>query len=472
MTTYRDFYSDINLSIEILNRDDLLSNISILIAGFGSAFFVLIPYVANLVIASRIKEIIKENEAAKGWFQYHTPVFTVLVVLSGGVYVALSVVASNIFGLRIFSCGLTQYELKKLNKLKVIGTVMIENVPQLICQAIYTVALIRTQGKTTTAVQLAFVASSLSIIASTLTYMIERDASDTKVIQYHITTHRIPTTDTINDYEKKKIKDNRGRARALGEGIAEVFGIAAKNIEVGSSMITKHGVITHIVHYLYDEDLETMQQELVDNQIMVTPKYFVSQLFATLKEDINDLFCNHFTLDNDFEVTLDVKLGIESRIKKTLRSFPTVPPALNMVNSQSQSRSPKSYNRRAAILQNVVRTATLQSIQSIPPAQQRVANTGTQAKSECIRAIEAYCNHQGINDDDQKQQAIINLMKSMNTMKSLMLDYAIHGIEEERDIEGMHGSTTDVLRRAITASNTTALAFAIAAPANTSSDED
>eukprot|EP01084_Bolivina_argentea_P022105 41080_1 len=100
-----DFYSDVNLSIEITSRDDFLEDWLILISGIGSIFFVLVPYIANLLIAARIKEIIKHNAAAKGWFQYNTPVFTVLVVLSGGVYAALSLVSSRIFGLKIMSCG-------------------------------------------------------------------------------------------------------------------------------------------------------------------------------------------------------------------------------------------------------------------------------------------------------------------------------------------------------------------------------
>ena len=87
-----------------------------MVAGFGSCFFVLVPYIANLVIASRIKEIIKDNVAAKSWFQGNTPIFTVFVVLSGGCHAALSVVSSNVFGLKLFSCGITRYELKQLGK--------------------------------------------------------------------------------------------------------------------------------------------------------------------------------------------------------------------------------------------------------------------------------------------------------------------------------------------------------------------
>ena len=368
---YRDFYSDLNLSIEILTRDDLLEDILILIAGFGSGFFVLVPYIANLVIASRIKEIIKHNAAAKGWFQYHTPIFTVLVVLSGGCHAALSVVSSNVFGVKLLSCGITQYELKQLGKIRIIGTVLVENIPQLICQGLYTVALARSGQIITTAVQAAFIASTLSIISSSLSFMIERDASDTKAVQYYVSTQcsfrsqkadnndidinddshgeeqlgfikQLSTfnkrgeeiTDSaanpsaqpspmkkhgITEEEKQNLLNNRGRTMALGENIAEVFGIPTKNIEVGYSMITRYGIITHVIHYVYDDDLEMMEEELlnekmdVNRDIIVTPKYFVSQLFAATKTDIRDVFRNHFILNEDFEVGFHHRLGIKRR---------------------------------------------------------------------------------------------------------------------------------------------------------------
>merc|ERR1712176_1725184 len=335
----------------------------------GSVFFVLVPYVANLFIASRIKNIIRNNAAAKAWFQSNTPVFTVLVVLSGGCHAALSLVSSRISGLTILTCGLTQYELKQLGKLKVIGTVLIENIPQLICQALSSISL---GGKLTSAVQLAFIASALSVVASTLSYLIEKDTSDTKVVQYYLSTQcslrgkSFPDTNRDGDDietgtdkvlktmtskgelidtqspraedndsdpmtpitpsssnvmtfdERRNLVHNRGRTQALGESIAEVFGIPTRNIEVGHSMITKYGISTHIVHYVYDIDLETMEEELLNenmsnNQIGVTPKYFVSQLFTSLEPDITRVFRKHFELNKDFQVTFQRRLGIRKR---------------------------------------------------------------------------------------------------------------------------------------------------------------
>ena len=237
-----------------------------------------------------------------------------------------------------------------------IGTILLENIPQLACQALYTVAL---QGEMTEAVQFAFVASSLSIIASTLGYLIERDTSDTTVVQYYLSTQcslrgssgsgianaaaaaatsddekefgmekqltvftktggeilvspdvdekaditsRSPSPSSacntngniISEEEKKCFMQNRGRTSKLGDSLAGVYEISAKNIEVGHSMLTKHGIITHIVHYVYDDEIERLHEELMNESgkqlyNVVTPKLYVSQLFESVKDDIFDI---------------------------------------------------------------------------------------------------------------------------------------------------------------------------------------
>ena len=55
---------------ELGNTEQTRRGIIILAVAFGSAIFVIIPYIANLVIAVRIKNYIKTNEAAKAWYVY------------------------------------------------------------------------------------------------------------------------------------------------------------------------------------------------------------------------------------------------------------------------------------------------------------------------------------------------------------------------------------------------------------------
>ena len=84
--------------------------------------------------------MIRKNDAAKAWFTNYSTLFVILVVCSGGCHPSLTLVSSNIFGLWLFNSGLTLYELRKLQKIKIIGTILLENVPQLFCQFLYVYA--------------------------------------------------------------------------------------------------------------------------------------------------------------------------------------------------------------------------------------------------------------------------------------------------------------------------------------------
>ena len=108
-------------------RRDVLTNKLVLASATGSTVFVVLPYVVNLLWAARVKDIVRDNEVARTWFQTRAPIFTCLVVLTGGAYPALSVVSSNCFGLPLFNCGLTRYELRRLLGIKVLNSVLLEN---------------------------------------------------------------------------------------------------------------------------------------------------------------------------------------------------------------------------------------------------------------------------------------------------------------------------------------------------------
>ena len=70
---YRDFTSDVNLCVEIwgtevISSSDTGDHFIMMVVKWGTALFVIIPYIANLIIAARIQKLIKTNEAAKAWY--------------------------------------------------------------------------------------------------------------------------------------------------------------------------------------------------------------------------------------------------------------------------------------------------------------------------------------------------------------------------------------------------------------------
>eukprot|EP01083_Nonionella_stella_P195319 719556_1 len=113
----------------------------------------------------------------------------------------------------------------------------------------------------------------------------------------------------------------------LGKSIAEVFGIAHTNIEIGHTRMTKYGCITHIVHYVDHDDLEAMQQELQQSPrdkdppsiSAISASYFTENLYLSLQSDITTVMRNHFKLNGDFDVeyTLSNRTGVRKKSKIT-----------------------------------------------------------------------------------------------------------------------------------------------------------
>ena len=63
-------------------------------------------------------------------------------------------------------------------------------------------------------------------------------------------------------------------------------------------MRPKYGLITHVVHYIYDGDLEDMEQELMEEDsdngndnghVIVTPKFYVSHLYESMSNNIRSI---------------------------------------------------------------------------------------------------------------------------------------------------------------------------------------
>merc|ERR1712130_775969 len=122
----------------------------------------------------------------------------------------------------------------------------------------------------------------------------------------------------ITEHERNNFVNNRGRTMCLGEEIAAVLGIPPKNLEIGASTITKYGIITHCVHYVYTSDLEIMETDLAEsgidnNRSPLTAQTFTSTLYSSLKKEIDDVFRKHFDLNSDFEVLYTHRHGMKQR---------------------------------------------------------------------------------------------------------------------------------------------------------------
>eukprot|EP01084_Bolivina_argentea_P279975 478716_1 len=72
-----DLVSDIILAMEMITKLYHSENnpIVLSIAAYGSVFFIVIPYCANIIIAANIKRMIGENYAAKMYFERYSSLF-------------------------------------------------------------------------------------------------------------------------------------------------------------------------------------------------------------------------------------------------------------------------------------------------------------------------------------------------------------------------------------------------------------
>merc|ERR1719204_2666780 len=101
----------------------------------------------------------------------------------------------------------------------------------------------------------------------------------------------------LSSSERRRILCNRGRTRALSFALAAVFGIRPKRIEVATTTLAKCGARTHIVHYLYAEDLKSSEAE--------KPIFVAQRMYAEAADEAAKAVREHFGVDDSFEVIFD-----------------------------------------------------------------------------------------------------------------------------------------------------------------------
>ena len=130
-----DFISDINLSIQMWNHDQVATadiNRFHILALLG-AIFILLPFCVNMYFAVTInsQDTIHRSPSARSWFGSNIAIFIILCVCCAGTYPVLGLTSSRIFGLELLNAGLLSSDLEELSKIKIKSTILMENLPQL-----------------------------------------------------------------------------------------------------------------------------------------------------------------------------------------------------------------------------------------------------------------------------------------------------------------------------------------------------
>eukprot|EP01084_Bolivina_argentea_P299795 516812_1 len=310
-----DLVSDINLSVEILLKFNNIFELSLLyIAGYGSVIFIVIPYIVNIFVAVNIKNMVSGNNVSVSYFEQRSALFISLVVFSGASYPSLALLSSRLFGIELFNSGLTSHEMRNLVKLKVFGNVILENIPQTVCQILYIIYLKGEMSQNTT---LALVTSFLSIIGTILSYFVQNKNSDCYVSQYDLQLIKTRENTLTND-EIKLISHKKERKAALRKLLCSALNVEQTNIELGYVKTTNNGFILHVIHYTIKTELDSLDS--IVNKTSVTDteseKYeklvesFTKMLYEVKKQEVNASFNKHFGFDDStFIVQYFTKFG-------------------------------------------------------------------------------------------------------------------------------------------------------------------
>lgn len=170
-----DLYSDIILFIQYKlyhncskGDDQFPDNISnqlnwLFILSLG---FVAVPYFGNLASSMGVIQSIANDKVMSGftkkYFQNQTKLYSLLVLLSGGSIRSLKLMSSNLLGISKFSSGLSSLQIQQFRAHHLIGTVLMENIPQLAMQGFFMFHL----GVYTDTVLISFISSVINVVLS------------------------------------------------------------------------------------------------------------------------------------------------------------------------------------------------------------------------------------------------------------------------------------------------------------------
>ena len=192
--------------------------------------------------------------------------------------------------------GLTKYELRKLIHLKVFGSVILENIPQIAFQCLYIVYL---DGMPSNVALLSMAASFFSVIAALMSWFIGRKKSNCVAVQYHI---KMSKNEKLSVEEKKKISAKKERKQSLKRELCQALCIQTGQMEIGHVNQYSHGLDYAIVHYVFSSEYmegATDDDDDEDNALAEAMRSVMCLYNTSHKQGaVTDVFVQHFEIAN------------------------------------------------------------------------------------------------------------------------------------------------------------------------------
>eukprot|EP01083_Nonionella_stella_P184285 668612_1 len=202
----------------------------------ASLFFIMMPIASNFrclyVFQSRWQRNPLHGERYKAWFEEYGTAVYALSLICGSTFGAIQVVNSNLAQFRFFTMGLTLFELNEFRQARIVNVVLIENVPQLLIQCIFSV---QSNGLSTISI-LAIMSSVVSICVSFLDHISKRQLLTDEKVSYSLFAFNVYCIGMSEFANKYKFK-----TKQLGLEIAKMFkALDKKAIQVLPSQLISH----------------------------------------------------------------------------------------------------------------------------------------------------------------------------------------------------------------------------------------
>ena len=135
-------------------------------------FFIILPLIVNLMqLHNEIQVWITDvysKHTVQAWTRSYLRVLYLITILSASAFAAVDICNSNMFHLRIFNMGLNTRQQAIFKNQRILSTVLMENIPQLILQIIYMILTVESSISPITIV--AMVSSTISIVLSVFNF--------------------------------------------------------------------------------------------------------------------------------------------------------------------------------------------------------------------------------------------------------------------------------------------------------------
>eukprot|EP01084_Bolivina_argentea_P029423 54641_1 len=267
-----DVFSDIFFCISLITDHVLVtSNGIFLILAICSLLFIIAPMAKNFYDLIKFQKETQNHplhgDRYRAWLSSFGTTLLVFSLISGSTFGTMKLMNSNLLGLRMFSMGLCLSHLREYHSHRMVNVVLMENLPQLIIQIVFTAAI---PGKVPLISILAAITSVCSIIVAIVDHFsqkeIRKQAVPSELFTFKITSKSI-------SFKPKKY---RNRQKKVSKGVAKILEVVMTAVEIltideysdqNSDGLIIYFLVTTIKYE--SDDIHSKLQESIHNGLML-----------------------------------------------------------------------------------------------------------------------------------------------------------------------------------------------------------